>query len=305
MMSSTGLQATVLLPTYNRERLLKEAIESLFHQTLSPDSFEVLVIDNCSTDNTEAMIREIQTRAPFRITYHKNEKNLGCFGSLNLGAQMAPTEILASLDSDTWADPEWLKRGVEAFGDDPNIAFVSGYIADKPGQPVTFFSVRNGAPLTENPFYPSGNCFYRKSVFLKLGGFDNRLSFGDIGTSPLGCSDSDLCWRMKEAGYRYAFRSDVVAYHEVSQLSPIPWLKYHWRVISIPFLVSRHPGLRQILIGHLFFLPDNIFFYLMLLGVLLGMTLSGWAFILAVPYLFRTAWAPKQSFSLLRLLGSS
>jgi hypothetical protein len=58
-MGASELKVTVLLPTYNRERLLKEAIESLYHQTLPPDQFVVLVIDNCSTDNTAAMIAEL------------------------------------------------------------------------------------------------------------------------------------------------------------------------------------------------------------------------------------------------------
>jgi GT2 family glycosyltransferase len=221
---------------------------------------------------------------------------------MNAAAAMAKTEILATLDSDACADPEWLRRGIEAFDNDPRIAFVSGHIADKPNQALTFFSTRNGAPMTENLFYPLGNCFFRKSVLTTLGGFDEQLSFGDIGHSPLGCADTDLCWRMKEAGYSHVYRGDIVVYHEVAKLRPIPWLKYHWRIVSIPFLVSRHPGLRQVLIGKLFFLPDNIFFYLMLLGVFLALTVSVWALLLAVPYLFRVAWYPNVPFSLLRLL---
>jgi glycosyltransferase involved in cell wall biosynthesis len=301
-MSSPGLLATVFIPTYNREKLVKEAIESLFTQTVDPQRFELIVVDNCSSDNTEEMVRELQAKAPFSITFHRNERNLGCFGSMNLAAAMAKTDILASLDSDAYADPNWLRRGIEGFGDDPKVAFVSGHIADKPDQPVTFFSTRNGAPKSENLFYPSGNCFYRKSVLMKLGGFDEQLSFGDIGTSPLGCADTDLCWRMKEAGYSYAYRGDAIVYHEVTRLKPIAWLKHHWRVISIPYLVSRHPGLRQVLIGNLFFLKDNILFYLMLLSILLGLTVSAWTLLLAVPYLLRVAWQPDEPFSLQRLI---
>src|SRR5439155_387830 len=77
--------------------------------------FEVIVIDNCSVDKAESMIAEMQAWVPFRIVYRKMERNGGCFHSLNVAAEMATTEILASLDSDTWADPNWLKRGIEAF----------------------------------------------------------------------------------------------------------------------------------------------------------------------------------------------
>lgn len=299
-MENSRIEVTVLLPTYNRERLLREAIESLYKQTLDPDKFVVLVVDNCSTDNTEELIAELQQQAPFEIIYHRMEKNLGCFNSLNAGIEMSPTEIVASFDSDCWAHPDWLKRGLEGFAGG-DIAFVSGHIADKPGQQVKFFSLRNGAMQSENPFYPSGNCFYRKSIVRKMGGFDEHLAFGDVGTSPIGCADSDLAWRTIEAGHKYVYRDDVIVYHEVTQAKPMAWLKAHWRMVSIPALIRRHPGLRSYLTWGLFFIPDNRLFYLALIGLVLALALTPWALALAIPYLVRVAVNPGKGFSLARL----
>jgi len=300
-MAASKYKVTVLLPTYNRERLLKEAIESLYRQTLPPDQFVVLVIDNCSTDNTAAMIAELKKQAPFEIDYRRMEKNGGCFRSMNLGIEMSSTEIVASLDSECWTDPDWLKRGLEAF-EGGDIAFVGGYIADKPGQPVKFFSLRNGAMESENPFYPSGNCFYRKSIVEKMGGFDENLSYGDMGTSPIGCSDSDLAWRMIEAGYKHLYRSDVIVYHEVNTVKPMAWLKAHWRMVSIPALIGKHPGLRSFLTWRLFFIPDNRLFYLLLIGLILSVVVSPWALLLGLPYILRAAISPGQQFSVMRLI---
>lgn len=293
-------RVTVLLPTYNRERLLKEAIESLFRQTLDPKQFIVLVVDNCSTDNTAAMVAEIRTRAPFEIDYRRTESNGGCFRSLNIGVESAPTEIVASFDSDCWADPRWLEAGLEGF-EQGDVAFVAGHIADKPGQRVGFFSMRNGAPLAENPFYPSGNCFYRQSIVRKMGGFDENLSFGDVGTSPIGCSDSDLAWRIIEAGYRYVYRADCVVYHEVTTLPPVAWLKAHWRMVSVPALIQKHPGLRRYLTWGLFFIPSSRWFYLALAGVLASFA-TPWALLAAVPFLFKSSFAPGSRISLVRLI---
>ena len=250
------VQVTVLLPTYNRARLLREAVESLYQQTLDPRQFVVLVIDNCSSDDTPSVIAELQQKAPFEIIYRRMEKNGGCFGSLNLGMKIAPSEIVASFDSDCWAHPEWLKRGLQGF-EEGGIAFVAGHIADKPGQPVKFFSMRNGALESENPFYPSGNCFYRKSIVREMGGFDENLAFGDVGTSPIGCADSDLAWRTIEAGHKYVYRGDVIVYHEVTVAKPLAWLKAHWRMVAIPALIRRHPGLRSYLTWGLFFIPAS------------------------------------------------
>ncbi len=300
-MSAPVLQASVLLPTYNRRELLREAIESLCRQTVDPRTFEVVIVDNCSTDGTDQMIESIRRQAPFEIVYRKLDRNGGCFRSLNLSAEMARTEILASLDSDCWAAPDWLERGIAAFREDPELAFVAGHIGDKPGQPVTFFSLRNGAPREENLFYPSGNCFYRRSAFLGFGGYDEKLSYGDVGTSPVGCADSDLAWRMREAGCRYRYCGDAVAYHEVKTVPPLDWLKAHWRIVAVPALIRRHPGLRALLTWKLFFQRYNVYFYLLLAGLVLGVAVHPACLLLALPFIGNAVRSSGHRFSPARI----
>jgi glycosyltransferase involved in cell wall biosynthesis len=281
--------ATVILPTRNRKALLDEAIRSLWEQTLPMDRFEILVVDNASDDGTEELVRELAARSPCVLRYHRNERNLGCFGSINLAVQMASTEIVASLDSDCQADPHWLERGIEPFLNDPKMAFVAGYMGDKPGQKVTLFSLRNGAPPEENLFYPSGNCFYRRSIYLELGGCVENLSFGDVGNSPIGCGDSDLAWRMRKAGYHYAYRSDVIALHEVFRLPFVKWLRAHTRILVMPELMRRHPELRRLLLANLFFSWDNVFFYFAVTGAAASIWVGPWALLCCVPHALRAA----------------
>jgi glycosyltransferase involved in cell wall biosynthesis len=280
---------TVILPTRNRCALLKEAIESLWKQSVPPETFEILVVDNVSDDGTEQMMQEMQSKSPVTLRYHRNASNLGCFGSINLAVELARGEVIASTDSDCWADPRWIELGLEPFLNDPKVAFVAGHIADKPGQSVTFFSLRNGAPNRENLFYPSGNCFYRKRVYQELGGCVENLSFGDVGNSPIGCGDSDLAWRMKKAGYHYAYRGDAVVYHEVFQVSPWKWLKAHARMFVMPELLRRHPELRELLLWRLFFSWDNILFYLAILACVATIWLGPWALLGMLPHVLRAA----------------
>jgi len=280
---------TVILPSRNRRQLLKEAVESLWKQTLPAESYEILVVDNVSDDGTAEMMQEMQAQSPCTLRYHRNERNLGCFGSMNLAVDLARAEIIASTDSDCWADPHWLERGIEPFRDDPKMAFVAGHMADKPDQPVTLFSMRNGAPNKENLFYPSGNCFYRKSVYQALGGCSENLSFGDMGNSPIGCGDSDLAWRMKKAGYHFAYRADAVVYHEVFRVSMWKWLKAHTRIFVMPELMRRHPELRRLLLCNLFFSWDNILFYLALLSMIAAIWAGPWVLLGTVPHLLRAA----------------
>lgn len=292
---------TVILPTRNRRDLLREAVESLWRQTAPAESFEILVVDNVSTDGTSEMMRELQARSPVTLRYHRNESNLGCFGSINLAVELARGEVIASTDSDCWADPHWVERGLEPFLRDPKMAFVAGHIADKPGQPVTLFSLRNGAPERENLFYPSGNCFYRKSVYQQLGGCVENLSFGDVGNSPIGCGDSDLAWRMRKAGFAYAYRGDAVVYHEVFRVSPWKWLKAHTRMFVMPELMRRHPELRHLLLGRLFFSWDNIWFYVAVLSCASTFWLGPWALLGVLPHVLRAALLGGLKHALLNL----
>jgi len=292
---------SVILPTRNRRRLLRESIESMWKQTLDPAKFEIVVIDNCSDDGTAEMMEELKEASPCVLRYFRMEKNQGCFVSINFGIDAARAEIVASTDSDVWAHPEWLERGIAPFLEDLEISFVAGHIGDKPGQTVRFFSLRNGAPAGENPFYPSGNIFFRRQVFLDLGGYRDTLSFGDVNNSPIGCADSDFVWDMKERGFKYVYRPDVIVYHEVTQVKPLTWLQVLTRMMAVPVLVKRHPQLRKTLHWGLFYFRDNVLFYLALLSLFLVIWLGPWALLGTLPFLVKAAIVPNRLLSVLNL----
>ena len=289
MGSSGKLRVSVLVPTRNRVDLLRELIESIWKQTLDPSEYELIVIDNCSTDGTRALLEDMAGRAPCRMRFVVMTENRGPVHTRNLAAKMAESEILAFTDSDCAVHPSWIENGLAAFGESPAVALVSGPVVDKPGQAVRFFTLRNGAGATENFTYPTCNVFYRKSVFLALGGFDESVWLLDIANSPIECADTDLAWKVKEHGHRNVFRPDVIVYHEVALVKPMVWLLYHTRLLVIPELVRRHPQLRkELLLGKLFFSWENVLFYLFILGLAAAAADGVWWLALSVPYL---AWA--------------
>ena len=294
------LLVTVVIPTYNRGPKLRETIKSLWRQTVPASKFEILVVDNCSTDGTEEIVRQLQAQSPCAIRYHRNDRNRGCFFSTNWGVENASTDIVAMSETDCEVHPEWLERGLKAFDGGDQIAFVAGHMADKPGQTVKFFSMRNGATQAENPYYPSGNIFYRRSVYLKMGGCREDLSFGDVGTRPVGCGDSDLAWRIKEAGYKYVYSPEVIAYHDVVTVTPFEWLRAHTRLIVIPELIRRHPALRSTLRWNVFFFADNALFYVALLSLMFALV-SPWFLAGTIPYVVRMATVPGRPLAWLNL----
>lgn len=294
---SYGMVVSVVIPTRNRSNLLSEAIEALLAQTYDPRKFEIIVVDNLSTDDTPGVVEELSRRAPCDIRYHRMEENKGPANSRNKGAELARGELIAFTDSDCRPALNWLELGVAAF-DRREVGLATGSVLYKPEQKVTFFSRAVGETRTEHPSYPTANAWYRRSVFLELGGFDIDLCFVDFLHRPVECADTDLAWRVKEAGHSNVFLTDMVVYHEVETLPPVRWAFEPFRCFVVPELVRRHPQIRDVLlVGKVFFFKENVLFYLAVLGLLLA-PFTHWAVaLLALPFIAWAALAGRQRFS--------
>ncbi len=101
-------QVSVLMPVYNNEAYVKEAIESMLNQTYS--DFELIVLDDCSTDNSANVIKQFDDK---RIIYHCNAKNLGLANNLNVGLKMARGKYIARMDGDDISLPTRLQTQVD------------------------------------------------------------------------------------------------------------------------------------------------------------------------------------------------
>lgn len=114
-------KVTVLMPTYNVEPYVREAIESVLRQTYT--DFELLVIDDCSNDNTVEVAMSV---ADPRIRVVRNERNLGLAENLNRGLSMIDSEYVARMDGDDIAMPYWLEREVAILDGNPEIGVCGG-----------------------------------------------------------------------------------------------------------------------------------------------------------------------------------
>ena len=97
---------SVVIPTYNRGRLIQRAIESVQAQTY-PAITEIIIVDDGSTDNTEEMVRKVRDR---RVRYVKLEGNHGAGYARNRGAEISTGDYLAYCDSDDHWTPDKLER---------------------------------------------------------------------------------------------------------------------------------------------------------------------------------------------------
>ena len=178
-MNAKTPKVTVLLPVFNGEKYLREAIDSILAQTFT--DFEFLIIDDGSTDNTWDILTSFQDP---RVRLIKNSVNMGLTRALNKGLGLARGEYVARMDADDISLPERLQRQ-EAFLDiNQNIAMVGCWVEmiDENGQktkrvnfPIVPYLLRWRLLFT-NTFAHSAVMF-RKDAALGVGGYSEKLRY--------------------------------------------------------------------------------------------------------------------------------
>jgi len=111
---------SIIIPVYNDAGRVGRALESVLRQTLQ--DFEVFVVDDCSKDDPESVIRGFGDE---RVQFVRNPENLGPGGTRNRGLALATGPLLKALDSDDWIEPAFLEKAHAAFQAHPEVALVS------------------------------------------------------------------------------------------------------------------------------------------------------------------------------------
>ena len=214
---------TVAIPTYNRARWLRETLASLAAHTYSGGSFEVLVIDNRSTDTTAEIA---QSFLPGRPTWrYLLETAQGANHARNRAVQEATGEILVLLDDDVLLQPGWLDALVEPWrrpsSAEHPIAAVGGEVIPiyPEGCPkwlerwATPLRLRpDPGPLTPRQMPMSANLAFHRSVFAEFGLF--RTDLGRKGKNVFSGDESELLKRYHRAGREVWFAPSAVAQHQ-------------------------------------------------------------------------------------------
>jgi glycosyltransferase involved in cell wall biosynthesis len=219
---------SVILCTHNRARTLATALESVAAQSVSESGgWDVVVVDNNSSDETGQVVEDFQRRYPDRFHYFF-EQQQGISHARNRGIREARGEILAFMDDDETAVPDWLQN-LTANLHNGEWSGAGGRIlpqwnCDRPRwlsdrsaftlAPLAVFDLgTKGGPLTESPF--GANMAFRKEVFNACGGF--RTDLGRVGKGMLSGEDSELGRRVIAAGRRLRYEPSAVTYHPVEE----------------------------------------------------------------------------------------
>lgn len=241
-------KVSVCMPVYNGSDYIAESIESVLAQTFK--DFELIVCDNCSTDDTEAIVRSIDDP---RIRYVRNPKNLGLVGNANRCLELANGEYIGIFHHDDVMMPDNLERKVELLDEHREVGFVHSNILliDLKGEVVSqniwnedsrhnyledglkvFNRYLAYSPLGASIFI--GAVLSRRDCYKRLGGFSPKLPH---------CNDSEMWMRMLLFYKVACIGAPLVKYRVHPMSASSSWgeytsniyLKEHYLAVSMVF----------------------------------------------------------------------
>jgi glucosyl-dolichyl phosphate glucuronosyltransferase len=222
------MKISIILCTYNRCQSLARALDSIAASTfLTAVEWEVLVVDNNSSDQTSAVLDDFCRRYPGRFRY-LFESQQGKSHALNAGIREAHGEILAFTDDDVTVEPTWLRNLTAALESGEWAGSAGRTLPERNFSAPRWLSLEGKhalaqlavfdlgsatGELTEPPF--GNNMAFRKQAFERYGGF--RTDLGPCPGSEIRNEDTEFGRRLLMAGERLRYEPSAVVYHAVPE----------------------------------------------------------------------------------------
>jgi GT2 family glycosyltransferase len=278
-------ELTLVVASHARHLRLRWLLNALEDQTLDRSRWELVVVhDNPDDDPTEGLLREHPLAHAGVLRHHHLEVGTGSPArQRNVGWRDAQAPLVAFTDDDCRPDPHWLERMLEAAQAAPD-AIVQGATTPDPHEALVLLAPRVRTLRVVPPVReaPTCNILYPRAALEAVDGFDERFP------GPAG-EDTDLAERVRaQTGADLVPVPDAMIHHAVDAYSVLGWAKLLWKWQHLPFVVRRHPHLREGGAFRIFWKHSHWRLLLALLGLGAAPRFRP-AALLAVPYLRHAA----------------
>jgi glycosyltransferase involved in cell wall biosynthesis len=231
------MKISSIICTHNGQKVLGKAIQSLVNQTLAKEDYEILVVDNGSTDNTCEIASQFQNQPNLRYIF---ESKLGLSHARNTGYKEARGDIIAYLDDDAIACSKWLELIVEVFQTVPNVGAVGGKVnpiweVDPPTWINDFMqrylSVLNWSEtpivLDDSKYLVGANISFQRKNLEKFSGFSTNL--GRKGKNLISSEETELVNKIKGDGQSIFYHPEISVNHLVpAARMNSSWFRRRW-----------------------------------------------------------------------------
>ncbi len=224
-----NIKASIIIPVFNNLSFTQTCIRKIEENT--PNIYELIIINNNSSDGTYEYLENLKSQKQNLKIIH-NKENLGFAKACNLGAKQAEGNILVFLNNDVEVELGWLEKAIEKFENNENIGIIGAkllypdrtiqhcgiYFERTPGTYLVWgqHSHRNKPETAPEVNYETepdavtGAClFIKKEIFQKVNGFDESY--------PMYFEDTDLCFKVREIGYKIIYSPEITAIHYEAQ----------------------------------------------------------------------------------------
>jgi glycosyltransferase involved in cell wall biosynthesis len=212
MPETDSLQMSIIIPVYNDPEGIRSTIASLTEQP--QDSYEIIPVDNDSTDDTAVVIDELESEFP-ELIYPTEETDIqGSYAARNAGIARSKGDILAFIDSGITVKPQWAETVLDEMTDRECDYLGYDVKLTTSENPTIWeryeraFSFPMKQYLLENNFTGAGALVVRRKVIGEVGGFDEQLESG---------GDKDFGTRVHDAGFQQCFSDIIQSYHPARQ----------------------------------------------------------------------------------------
>lgn len=202
---------TIVVPTYNRYHYLSRLVPALFNQSLGRSEYEIIIVDDGSTDESRSYLENLQVQGDIRYIRQDHQ---GPAAARNQGAQAAVGRYVAFTDDDCVVPDNWLELWKQSLEDD-SITIAGGVIRNKIGDSflaelsqymVTFLQKEYNTRPNHAIFLTSNNLVIKRTDFLEIGGFDPKFNLA-------GGEDREICERLVNVGKKVIFTPHIPVFH--------------------------------------------------------------------------------------------
>jgi len=205
-----AFHVSVVVPTYDNAEQLKRLLAS-FDSLDTGQTIEFLVVDDCSSDETEVVVRRWCTEPCSHVRrYIRLARNAGPAAARNEGARQACGAVVAFTDTDCIVTPDWIDKLTKKLNIQQRIVGVGGRVLPfDPDETIARYNTEYHIlePPASTLYLVSANCCFFREPLLEVGGFAEEIPYP-------GGEDIALCIKLWNAGWRFAFTDDAVIHHD-------------------------------------------------------------------------------------------